>query len=280
MGAVLAPADEVAARIGQRPLWWRVAHEALLLGALWMVYTLGRALAGRHVGAAREHAGDVWRLERDLRLPDEASWQRWALGHTDLIQAANVYYKFEHWVALGVVTLWLLVFRVGRYPWFRRVLVATTALALAGHVAYPLMPPRMRPDLGFVDTGVVLGQSVYGPDPRNHGLINQYAAMPSMHVAWAALFAVTVILATRTRWRWLAVCYPAVTTTVVVITGNHYWLDGIVGVLLLCLAAAAVALATRPARTPDPVPTARVGTGPVAPTGRWSRRTSSRGPRG
>ena len=258
----LAPAQEVAARLGRRPWRRRLGHEALVLGALWLAYTLGRALAGRHVAGARGHASDVWRLERELRLPDEAGWQHWALGHPALVSAANVYYKYEHWVALGAVALWLLLFRVGRYPWFRRVLVLTTGLALVGHVAYPLTPPRMRPDLGFVDTGVVLGQSVYGPDPRNHGLVNQYAAMPSMHVAWAVLFAVTVILATRTAWRWLAVGYPAVTTSVVVITGNHYWLDGIVGVLLLCLAVAAVRLATRPATEPGPAAAVATGAGP------------------
>ena len=258
----LAPAQEVAGRLGRRPWRRRLGHEALVLGALWLAYTLGRALAGRHVAGARGHASDVWRLERELRLPDEAGWQHWALGHTALVSAANVYYKYEHWVALGAVALWLLLCRVGRYPWFRRVLVLTTGLALVGHVAYPLTPPRMRPDLGFVDTGVVLGQSVYGPDPHNHGLINQYAAMPSMHVAWAVLFAVTVILATRTAWRWLAVVYPAVTTSVVVITANHYWLDGVVGVLLLCLAVVAVRLATRPAPEPEPARVVATGAGP------------------
>ena len=258
----LAPAQEVAARLGRRPWWRRLGHEALVLGALWLAYTLGRALAGRHVAGARGHASDVWRLERELRLPDEAGWQHWALGHPALVSAANVYYKYEHWVALGAVALWLLLFRVGRYPWFRRVLVLTTGLALVGHFAYPLMPPRMRPDLGFIDTGVVLGQSVYGPDPRNHGLVNQYAAMPSMHVAWAVLFAVTVIFATRTAWRWLVVVYPAVTTSVVVITGNHYWLDGIVGVLLLCLAVVTVRLAARPATGPGPAAVVATGAGP------------------
>ena len=247
-------AGEIAARIAARPLWRRIGQEALLLGALWIAYTLGRALAGRHVAGARDHATQVWNLERDLHLPDEAAWQRWALGHPDLNRTANVYYKYEHWIALGVVTLWLLLFRVERYPWFRRVLVLTTGLALAGHFAYPLMPPRMRPDLGFVDTGVVLGQSVYGPDPTNHGLINQYAAMPSMHVAWAVLFATAVILSMRTRWRWLAVLYPAVTTSVVVITANHYWLDGLVGVLLLATAAAAVTALTPRRRAPVPLP--------------------------
>lgn len=271
----LAPAQEVAARLGWRPWRRRLGHEALVLGALWLAYTLGRALAGRHLAGARGHASDVWRLERELRLPDEAGWQRWALGHPALVSAANVYYKYEHWVALGAVALWLLLFRVGLYPWFRRVLVLTTGLALVGHFAYPLMPPRMRPDLGFVDTGVVLGQSVYGPDPRNHGLVNQYAAMPSMHVAWAVLFAVTVILAARTPWRWLAVGYPAVTISVVVITGNHYWLDGIVGVLLLCLAVVAVRLATRPATEPGPAAAVATGAGPDR-----GRGLAGRGPAG
>ena len=240
-----------------------------MLGALWTVYTLGRALAGRHVASAYGHASDVWRLERDLHLPDEAGWQRWALAHDHLIRAANVYYKYEHWVALGVVALWLLLFRVGHYPWFRRVLVLTTGLALVGHVGYPLTPPRMRPDLGFVDTGVELGQSVYGPDPGNHGLVNQYAAMPSMHVAWAVLFALAVIVAARTPWRWLALAYPAVTTSVVVVTGNHYWLDAIVGVLLLAVAIAVVTLVTRrpePARGWSPV--SRAGDHGGGPGGR------------
>lgn len=227
-------------RVERPPLWWRIGHEALLLGGLWLVYTLGRALAGRHVGSAYGHASQVWGLERDLRLPDEARVQRWAVAHSTLIQLANHYYKYEHWVALAVVAGWLLVARPDRYLWFRRVLVLTTALALVGHVAYPLMPPRMRPDFGLVDTGVRFGQSVYGPDYANHGLVNQYVAMPSMHVGWAVLSAVTVIVVARSPGRWLAVVYPGITTWVVVATGNHYWLDGIAGALALCLALLAV----------------------------------------
>jgi hypothetical protein len=125
--------------------------------------------------------------------------------------------------------------------------VLTTALALLGHAGYPLMPPRMRPDFGLVDTGVQFGQSVYGPDYANHGLVNQYAAMPSMHVGWAVLFAVTVIVVARSRWRWLALVYPGITTWVVVATGNHYWLDGVAGVLALALAL--VAVRHRPVRS-------------------------------
>lgn len=230
----------MAERIAARRPWWRLLHEALVLGGLWGVYTLGRALAGRHVGAAGEHASEVWRLERWARLPDEAGVQAWALRRPGLVRVANGYYAYSHWVGLVVVVALLLVFRVGYYPRFRRVLVLTTALALVGHLAYPLAPPRMRPDFGLVDTGVRFGQSVYGADPANHGLLNQYAAMPSLHIAWAVLFAATAVVVTRSRWRWLATAYPTATTWVVVVTANHYWLDGVAGVLLLGIAVAAV----------------------------------------
>ena len=179
-------------RVERRPLWWRIGHEALLLGALWMVYTLGRALAGRHVGSAYGHASQVWGLERDLRLPDEARVQGWAVTHPGLIQLANRVLQVR---ALG---------RAGRGRGLAadrpaRPLPVVPPGAGAHHRArpgralrYPLMPPRMRPDFGLVDTGVQFGQSVYGPNYANHGLVNQYAAMPSMHVGWAVLFAVTV----------------------------------------------------------------------------------------
>lgn len=219
----------------RRPAW-RLLHEVVVLGGLWLLYTLGRAAAGRRSGHARGHASDVWSLERSLHLPDEGRVQRGALHWTWLVHAADDYYKYEHFVTLVVVAGWLLVWRPERYPRFRQVLVLTSALGLVLHAAYPLAPPRLRPDFRVVDTGVRLGESVYGGDPHNHGLLNQYAAMPSLHVAWAVLFALTVVAVSGSRWRWLAVAYPAVTTYVVVITGNHYWLDGIVGIVLLCLA--------------------------------------------
>ena len=56
-------------------------------------------------------------------------------------------------------------------------------------------------------------------------LVNDFAAMPSLHVGWA-LWCAAASSATRpARWRHLAWLYPAVTTLVVLGTGNHYLLD-------------------------------------------------------
>src|SRR5215472_1333092 len=106
----------------------------------------------------------------------------------------------------------------------------------AGHDrrAGPLPHPRRRP---------------HGPD----SLVNLYAAMPSLHVAWAAWCAVAIVTATRGRWRHLAWFYPAATTVVVLASANHFVLDAAAGLAVM----AAGLLATRrrapghaPARPP------------------------------
>jgi hypothetical protein len=45
-----------------------------------------------------------------------------------------------------------------------------------------------------------------------------------------------VVQVSGSRWRWLALGYPALTLLAVVVTANHFWLDGIVAALLLALA--------------------------------------------
>ena len=82
----------------------------------------------------------------------------------------------------------------------------------------------------------IFGPSAYNPDSTT-GVANQYAAMPSLHIAWAVLVAITVVRVSRSRWRWLAILHPVITIFVVVATGNHYWLDGLVGLALLGLSA-------------------------------------------
>jgi hypothetical protein len=98
-----------------------------------------------------------------------------------------------------------------------------------------LAPPRLLPDLGFVDTGVLYGQSVYG-SVGAHGLSNQVAAIPSVHMAWALLVAWGALAATRSRWRWLVVAHPVLTLWAIVATGNHWWLDAVSAAALLAVA--------------------------------------------
>ena len=207
----------------------RIAREILFVAFLFGAYNLGRFLSMGHATEALAHASTLINLQAQLGLPSEASLQHAALKLPDLAQLANRYYAYVHFPLTAAVLLWLMIRRPAQYPKARWALASLTGLALVGHLIFPLAPPRMMP--GWVDTGVLLGQSVYGPDAQS-GIANQFAAMPSLHVGWALMVAVFMIRATRSRWRWLWIAHPILTFFVVVVTANHYWSDGLVAIAL------------------------------------------------
>ncbi|MDT3444566.1 phosphatase PAP2 family protein [Pseudofrankia sp. BMG5.37] len=211
--------------------------QALLLAGLFKVYRLGRQLAAGHESDALGHAREVWHLERALGLPSEEAVQRLALHSTTLVELANRFYMYVHFPASILFLAWVLLRHRDHWARVRNALIALTGAALVIHLAYPLAPPRflsgVLPNVGIVDTGRLIGPSPY---PSEGGSANQYAAMPSMHVGWAILEAWGVLTILRSRARWVALAHPVVTTLVVVLTGNHYWLDGIVGGLLVASA--------------------------------------------
>ena len=208
---------------------------ALMFGA----YKLGRVIAAKHVGEAFDNAYVLWDLERILRLPDELSLQTLMLNSDLVTRAANVYYAGVHFPATAAFLVWLFLRQPADYLWVRRSLALLTAAGLVVHLAVPVAPPRMLGRLGFVDTAAVYGPAVYGP-PGQNSLADQYAAMPSLHVGWAIVVALGIILTCRTRWRWLALAHPVLTALVVVATANHFWLDGLAAAGLLALSVLAV----------------------------------------
>ncbi|WP_405775084.1 phosphatase PAP2 family protein [Streptomyces sp. NBC_00859] len=260
MSALTEPVEREPDTAARPPL----VRELLLVVGLFLVYKLGRQLADGHVGEAYRNADHVWDFERAVRLPDEGSVQR-ALLHSDsLIHIANTYYAAVHFPAIVLFLVWLYWRRPRHYVWVRRVLTALTGAALALHLLVPLAPPRMLAEAHLVDTGQVYGPTVYGSAPATDSMANQYAAMPSLHFGWALMIAVGLIVATRSRARWLWLLHPLATLLVIVATANHYWLDSIVATVLLALALAVIRAPG--AVTPRPVEAAAPGT-PAVPAG-------------
>jgi hypothetical protein len=212
--------------------WHRLPMELVLLFTLFVGYRAGRLLTSDHTSAAFANAGKVWHIERWLHLPMEQDVQGWLLHSVRLAELANTYYAVVHFPATVAFLVWMFLRRPTHYFWVRRTLIILTAASLVGHVVFPLAPPRMLPTLGFVDTGALFGPNVYGP-PEGGSIANQFAAMPSLHIGWATLVAIGLIGATRSRWRWLWLGHPIITILVVVGTANHWWLDGIVALVLL-----------------------------------------------
>jgi hypothetical protein len=207
--------------------------QAALIAALYSVWQLIASYAdGRVTGAAR-HGRWVWRLERHLHLPSEGSVQHLILHHRWLVEGSNVFYAGVHVPALGILLVWLFVRHRDRFARYRDTLAVLTLMCLLAYIV-PVAPPRLLPELGMVDTGLLYHQSVYGQPGT--GIADQLSAMPSVHMAWALFIAFTVVMVSGSRWRWLVAAHPIVTMLVVVVTANHYWLDGAAAALLLAVA--------------------------------------------
>jgi len=207
-----------------------VTQETALVFALFALWQYAGSFSVLGPGGALARSRWIWNFERAVHLPSEASLQRVFLPHPLIIQVLNLYYAGLHFPVLIACMIWLFVVHRDHYVRMRTTLVAFTAACLLIQLI-PVAPPRMLPEAHMVDTAVKYGQSVYaahaGFDP------DQLSAMPSVHVGWALLVAVVVISAARSRWRWLAVLYPVATTLAVVVTANHFWLDGIVAAAVL-----------------------------------------------
>ncbi|MGV9943603.1 phosphatase PAP2 family protein [Streptomyces sp. NPDC003401] len=255
MNARTEPAETEPATPARPPM----IRELLLVAGLFLAYKAGRRPAAGRTAEAFGNAHRVWDAERWLRLPDEGTVQSLLLHGDGLVRGANTYYAAVHFPATAAFLVWLFLRRPAHYLWARRVLAGVTAAALVVHLTFPLAPPRMLTATGLVDTARVYGPSVYGP-PRTDTLSNQFAAMPSLHFGWALMVAVGLIVATRSRLRWLWLLHPLVTLLVIVGASNHYWLDALVASALL---GTALAVVRAPRRTAT-----GAGAGRGAPTGR------------
>jgi hypothetical protein len=158
--------------------------------------------------------------------------QRAFLPHPIVVQGLDLYYAALHFPVLIACLIWLFVRYRRQYRHVRTTLVLFTASCLLVQFI-PVAPPRMLAGDGMVDTAMRYGQSVYGSVAGFNA--DQLSAMPSVHVGWALLVALVVVQVSRSPWRWLALGYPALTVLAVVVTANHYWLDGIAAALILAL---------------------------------------------
>ena len=168
-----------------------------------------------------------------------------------LALAVGYHYGLLHFLVTPLVLAWLYLARPVAYPRLRSALFAATAAANLVFWTWPVAPPRFaRPGMtAILFTRDILGAA--GP----HGaarLVNLYAAMPSLHVAWAAWCAIAVVTTTRTRWRHLAWFYPTATTFAVLVSANHFVLDAAGGLAITALGM--VATRTRRACRPGAQP--------------------------
>lgn len=272
----------VATEPGVAPVrlrWW---YEVAFAATFYVVYTGIRNQFGSAAVSpthALNNAERVIDVEQAMGLFHEELVQSWFLDWNWFLRFWNVFYGSLHFVVTLFVMVWLFRRFPERYRQYRNVLAATTALALVGFATFPLMPPRLLSDCGpyggcqtgydFVDTLARVGGLWSFDSGTMQQLSNQYAAMPSLHFAWATwcLLAMFPILRRRTG-RLFFLAYPAGTLFAIVVTANHYWIDAVGGAVVLALGFVVGTAALRLSeeirgrlRSPGAGPLASVGSG-------------------
>ncbi len=208
------------------PAGWRDLGRQL---GIWFgflcVYQLVRGLDGHDRALALAHGEWVIHAEERVGNLFELTVQKFAATSGLLEFAVSWTYWMSEFVVLGFALLWVYLRRHEHFHRFRNWVLVTAVFALFGFFAYPTAPPRMFGAHGFVDTLAKYASLNHGSGVIELGS-NQYAAMPSLHVADALIVGLTLSAVVRRRWAkavWLL--WPGWVCFSVIATGNHFWLD-------------------------------------------------------
>ena len=229
--------------------WLDAIRQLALFAGAYYVYRLVRGFVDGQAGLAFENARALVDIERSLGLFFEPGLQAWAKGEEWLLLFANWMYVNSHFVVTTTFLVWLYLARNHAFYFVRNMFMVAMGLALVGYLAFPTAPPRFLPEWGFTDTVA----NFVGESAENSAdvLYNPFAAVPSMHVAFALMIAIPAFRLVRRRplkLFWAA--YPALVTFVVIVTANHYWLDAVLGAMVAGASAWAATAAFARAR-PD-----------------------------
>lgn len=216
-----------AGRPGWRAALRTVAVDALVVVLGIVVYFGTRGLTAGSPEVAQRHAEDILALEGALGLDVEASVQALVVDLGPLVTLANWVYIWGHWPVIVATLVWLALHHRRVFLRLRNAMIASGAMGLCVYTTYPVAPPRLM-GRGFVDT--VTEQSSAYRILQPPAFVNQYAAMPSLHVGWDLVVGLALVAAgTTLTVRTIGRLMPGVMAAATILTANHYVLDVVVG---------------------------------------------------
>jgi membrane-associated phospholipid phosphatase len=220
--------------------WLDLVRQVVIWFGFILAYQLARGIADRSPSVAFENGRGVIDFERRATGLWELTLQSWTESFATLGRLTSWTYWLSQFAVVGLALLWVYFRRYEHFIRFRNLLMLANLLGLVGYVLLPTAPPRMFPELGFVDTLASFGTP-------NHGSTlvqlasNPYAAMPSLHAADALIVGVALAILVRPIWlKVLWLLWPAWVWFSVMATANHFWLDIAAGIAVAGVAAALV----------------------------------------
>jgi membrane-associated phospholipid phosphatase len=206
-------------------------REILFVGLGYLIYSQVRGLAGDRVIDAFANGYRIVDIESRLGIFEELAVQAWLRPHDALVEAFNVIYFYGLFPLLVPTAIGLFIFRPQIYLLARNAFLISGAIAVCFFLVLPTAPPRLI-GMGFIDT---LGHitPTYSSIPG----VNHFAALPSMHVGWNFLTSIALYLGLAgVRGRAAILALPPVMLFATVATGNHYFLDGVLGMIVAAIA--------------------------------------------
>ena len=211
----------------QRLQSFRFAREVALVAGAYMAYEIVRSLAASRSIQAVENTADIIRLERALGIFTELNFQLAVLSYDAVIEMLSLWYFWGHFPLIIAFAVWAFYRHSREYRWARNAIFLSGAIALLIYLAFPVAPPRLLPGAGFVDTL----RNVFALQYEDSGLVNQYAAVPSMHQGFALIVGAALYHCVGGRKGvLLLVVLPSLMFVSIVATGNHWILDAVFGI--------------------------------------------------
>lgn len=222
----------------------QLAGETVIVVLAYFSYFLVRGLVEGREAQAFRRAIDIIELEQALGIFWEPLLQEHLLRFDLLVNLANWTYIWGHWPVIVLAAVWLFLLHREDYSVYRNAFIISGAIGLVIFALLPVAPPRFLLAWGFVDTVADRSHAYRILQPP--GFVNQYAAMPSLHFGWNLLVGIAIIRHTSSHpARLFGLLMPVAVFLGIVLTGNHYIIDGLAGGALALLGLAAALLIHR-----------------------------------
>ena len=209
--------------------WLRVVAELLGVGIPFLFYFLARGAVANRAGEAYERGNRIVNLEQNLGIFWEQRLQAQFLDQQWVIDALNFVYFWGHFPLIVGMAFPLYLWRRDIYSFLRNTLMASGALGLVIYVLFPVAPPRLMPQLGFVDTMDLFSKVSYQSESAGT-FTNPFAAVPSLHFGWALVIGITFVwMFKHPLLRGFGLIWPLTQGAAIIITGNHFFFDAMAG---------------------------------------------------
>jgi len=209
--------------------WWKGGiREITLFLVVYTAYSLTQdALPDRKL-LAFHNTYNVIDFEKRLKFFWELNIQSWFLKSDFLVQLVNALYTLLFFPVLISFGIWAYKYHRKQYMITRNAIFISAVIAFPIFAFYPVAPPRLLSNMGFIDT-LATYMNIKTSSMPTH-MVNQYAAMPSLHMCWALLIGIGIVRIAKT-WglKVVGILLPLTMFITIVATANHFILDAIVG---------------------------------------------------